>query len=135
MAKNRPSFGKQVSKGIRDTYSKSNVQELPAAPAEEKPEKSEKKEVKPKVQAPAPETRPNSLPGVNPYYDYHPATGARGGRLGAPRKSTIRTQFSLGCTKEDKLLYQRAAEAEGRTLPDFINRAVKEYIRLHGLDE
>ena len=135
MAKSRPSFGDQVSKGIRDTYSKSKVPAQPLESAEEKPVKPERREAKPKAQAPVQEKSTNIPPGVNPYYDYHPATGARGGRLGAPRKTSVRTQFSLGCTKEDKALYQRAAEAEGRTLPDFINRAVKEYIRLHGLDE
>ena len=132
MAKNRPSFGDQVSKGIRGTYS-GNAPVQPTVPEAEKPVGSKKKN----TQTPAPPISSRSVsvpPGENPYYDYHPATGARGGRLGAPRKSSIRTQFSLGCTKEDKVLYQQAAEKEGRSLPDFINRAVKEYIRLHGLD-
>ena len=37
MAKSRPSFGDQVSKGIRDTYSKSKVPAQPPESAEEKP--------------------------------------------------------------------------------------------------
>lgn len=134
MAKKRPSFGDQVSKGIRDAYT-GNAIAQPAVPAIESPAEPEKRTAPMQSPVPPPSKRISLPPGENPYYEYHPATGARGGRLGAPRKSSIRTQFSLGCTKEDKALYQRAAEMEGRSLPDFINRAVKEYIRLHGLDE
>ena len=52
MAKSRPSFGDQVSKGIRDTYSKSKVPAQPPESAEEKPVKPERREAKPKAQAP-----------------------------------------------------------------------------------
>lgn len=133
MAKNRPSFGDQVSKGIRHTYTGA-VPVQPAAPSEENPAEGIKEKKESQIQTPVPERHADIPPGTNPYYEYHPATGARGGRLGAPRKSSIRTQFSLGCTKEDKALYQRIAALEGRTLPDFINHAVKEYIRLNDLD-
>ena len=71
--------------------------------------------------------------GKNPYYQYHPKTGSRGKALGAPRKEAPRTQISIGCTVEDKSLYIQAAAADGRKLPDFVNTAVKEYIRNHKL--
>ena len=71
--------------------------------------------------------------GQNPYYDYHPKKGARGGALGAPRKETRRVQISIGCSVEEKQSYQRAAEQDGRRFPDFVNAAIKEYIENHNL--
>lgn len=71
--------------------------------------------------------------GHNPYYDYHPKKGARGGSLGAPRKKARKVQISIGCTVEEKQLYQRVAAKDGRKLPDFVNTAIKEYIDNHNL--
>ncbi len=76
---------------------------------------------------------PKQEQGKNPYYQYHPKTGARGKALGAPRKDSPRTQISIGVTEEDKQLYILAASADGRKLPDFVNTAIKEYIKAHNL--
>lgn len=113
MARNKPSFGDSVSKGMRDTYNS------PSLPEKQEPVMEES-------------TPPS---GNNPYYNYHPKTGARGGTLGAPRKNVKRVQISIGCTEEDKQLYKKAAEADGRKFQDFINQAIKEYIVKHGLDK
>lgn len=126
MAKNRPSFGESVSEGLQSTYSlASGTPPEITTEAKETPLKERKKQEK--------ETMRTA--GSNPYYDYHPRTGARGGKLGAPRKEQKRTQISIGCTEEEKSLYKKAADADGRKLPEFVNQAIKEYIQRHGLDK
>lgn len=125
MAKNRPSFGDSAAKGMRDTYDPAPVpglqKSVPENVSQDSTVLSNESAVKPT--------------GNNPYYDYHPKTGARGGTLGAPRKDTKRTQISIGCSEEEKALYKKAAAADGRKLPDFVNRALREYIHNHGLDK
>ncbi|MCR5083862.1 MAG: hypothetical protein K6B15_10365 [Parasporobacterium sp.] len=73
--------------------------------------------------------------GKNPYYTYHPKLGEKGKALGAPRKDVHRIQISIGCTKEEKILYQKAAKADRRKLPDFVNVAIHEYIENHNLQD
>ena len=69
----------------------------------------------------------------NPYYTYHPKVGNRGGTIGAPRKTVKKIQISIGCTPEEKEMYQQAAAKDNRNLPDFVNTAIKEYIATHNL--
>lgn len=125
MAKNRPSFGDSAAKGMRDTYDPAPVPTF---------QESEPETVS-RDSAVISNESAIKTSGNNPYYDYHPKTGARGGTLGAPRKDTKRTQISIGCTEDEKQLYKKAATADGRKLPDFVNRAVQEYIINHGLDK
>lgn len=124
MAKNRPSFGDSVSKGLQESYTGesgvaqiNSIQSNVPAPINEKAVSEE------------------DLIGTNPYYDYHPKIGKRGGTIGRPRQTSKKTQMSIGCTEEEKQLYVKAAAAEERKLSEFINRAIKEYILNHGLDK
>lgn len=70
------------------------------------------------------------------YYTPKPKTGVRGGTIGRgpvdPSKRKV--QFPVTCTPSEKELFLRAAEADGRRMPDFICHAVKEYIKNHNLD-
>lgn len=69
------------------------------------------------------------------YYTPKPQIGARGGILGRPpiEEDERKIQFSVSCTKGMKELYQRAAKADGKKFPDFINNAIQEYITNHNL--
>lgn len=131
MAKNRPSFRDNASKGLRDTYhneTKLSSNDLSSETVFDIEEHSSTTTT----------LHSNSTlidSGLNPYYTYHPKTGKRGGVLGAPRKETKRTQISIGCTEEEKQLYKKAALAEGRKLPDFVNHALQEYIHNNSLDK
>lgn len=109
MAKNRSSFGDAASRGLRESYGANQSTNEPAP-------------------------KEDLSFGINPYYDYHPKTGKKGGTLGRPRAETKRTQISIGCTESEKAFYKRAAASDGRKLPDFINRAVLEYVSNHNLD-
>lgn len=122
MAKNRSSFGDAASKGLKESYEKhfsSPDSSIPKAESAEAP-------------ISITETSSSSQ-GVNPYYKYHPKTGQKGGTLGRPRQTVKRTQISIGCTEDEKELYKKAAIADNRKLPDFVNRAIMEYIENHGL--
>ena len=125
MAKNRSSFGDAASRGLRESYGTAQSKEVPV------PVEQEETEIIVSANEPVSE---EGSQGVNPYYDYHPKTGQKGGTLGRPRTETKRTQISIGCTEEEKELYKRAAASDGRKLPDFVNRAILEYIENHGLD-
>ncbi|RGW47722.1 hypothetical protein DWV67_15340 [Dorea formicigenerans] len=48
-------------------------------------------------------------------------------------KEKRKIQFSLTCTPAQKKQFVEAAEKEQRTLPNFICRAVEEYIKNHNL--
>lgn len=122
MAKNRASFGDAASKGLRESYGKKSQTSFDSP--KEKPQ-----------QVP-PSTLPDehNVKAEGSYYHYHPRTGKRGGTLGRPRATIKRTQISIGCTEEDKELYRKAAAADGRKLPDFVNKAIMEYIQNHDLD-
>ena len=123
MAKNRSSFGDAASRGLRESYGANQSADVPATN-------------EPIIVAPTNEPAPKEdlSFGINPYYDYHPNTGKKGGTLGRPRAETKRTQISIGCTESEKAFYKRAAASDGRKLPDFINRAVLEYVSNHNLD-
>ena len=129
MAKNRPSFGDAASKGLREAYRKNNSSFPETSNAEARKSIKEATTEEPSIE----ETRSN-MQGINPYYEYHPKTGQKGGTLGRPRTDTRRTQISIGCTEYEKELYKKAAVADKRKLPDFINRAIMEYIENHGLN-
>lgn len=122
MAKNRASFGDAASKGLRESFGEKTQtsfefhQEEPQQKADSMP-KAERKVKK-----------------EGSYYHYHPRTGNRGGSLGRPRAIIKRTQISIGCTEDEKELYRKAAAADGRKLPDFVNKAIMEYITNHGLE-
>lgn len=124
MAKNRPSFGDSVSKGLQESYSSESGINHPDSNLSNVP-----------VQTDAKGLDEKNSSGSNPYYEYHPKTGQRGGVLGRPRTASKRIQISVGCTEEEKQTYIKAAAADGRKLPDFVNRAIKEYILNHGLDK
>lgn len=128
MAKNRSSFGDAASRGLRESYETHSLSLSDISVTKEKEIISEI------VPEDIPSVDVNSTQGVNPYYDYHPKTGQKGGSLGRPRTETKRTQISIGCTEAEKELYKKAATADGRKLPDFVNRAILEYIVNHGLD-
>ena len=69
------------------------------------------------------------------YYTPKPKTGAKGGVIGRGpvKESERKVQFSVTCTPSQKETYQKAAVADGRKLPDFVNRAIQEYIDNHNL--
>lgn len=69
------------------------------------------------------------------YYTPKPQIGARGGILGRPpiEEDERKIQFSVSCTKGMKERYQRAAKADGKKFPDFVNTAIREYIENHNL--
>lgn len=123
MARNRSSFGDAASKGLKESYEKHFSPDISIAKTE-RPENSISKL----------ETS-NNAQGVNPYYDYHPKTGQKGGTLGRPRQNVKRTQISIGCTEEEKDFYRKVAIADNRKLPDLVNRAIMEYVENHGLSD
>lgn len=108
MAKNRASFGESVSKGLDTTYS---VQES----------KGNKKT----------NTSSDANAGVNPYYEYHERIGARGKKLGAPRKQEKAASMSFSCSESEKMRIKKAADRENRKIADFLRCAVSEYIDKH----
>ena len=122
MAKNRSSFGDAASKGLKESYERHfSSADLSISKAQ-------------KTEAPVSTTETSSnTQGINPYYEYHPKTGQKGGTLGRPRQEVKRTQISIGCTEDEKELYKKAAIADNRKLPDFVNRAIMEYIENHNL--
>lgn len=71
----------------------------------------------------------------SPYYIPHPKTGKKGGVIGHPpvNENDRKISLSLSCTSAQKELYKAAAKKDGRKLPDFINRAIEEYIEKHKL--
>ncbi len=70
------------------------------------------------------------------YYTPQPKRGKKGGVIGHPPVSDEerKIQFSVSCTQSQKEQYQAAAKKDGRKLPDFVNKAVQEYIENHGLE-
>lgn len=123
---------KPAAFGVADGFDfSSDVTEAEEIEVKASPPAKKKKE--PTIKPVSDDVKTEDDIGQNPYYDYHPKKGARGGSLGAPRKETRRVQISIGCTVEDKQLYQSAAEKDGRKLPDFVNTAIKEYIENHNL--
>lgn len=69
------------------------------------------------------------------YYTPKPKKGTKGGVIGRGpvEESERKVQFSVTCTPEQKATYQKAATADGRKLPDFVNKAIQEYIENHNL--
>lgn len=69
------------------------------------------------------------------YYTPKPRLGEKGGVMGrgAVSESERRIQFSVTCTPEEKELYKNAAKKDDRSFPDFIRKALKEYIENHNL--
>ena len=70
------------------------------------------------------------------YYTPQPKRGKKGGVIGHPpvNDEDRKIQFSVSCTQSQKEQYQEAAKKDGRKLPDFVNRAIQEYIKNHGLE-
>ena len=70
------------------------------------------------------------------YYTPKPKVGKRGGVIGRPpiKEEDRKSQFSVSCTERQKEYYKEAARKDGRKLPDFVNKAIQEYIENHGLD-
>lgn len=124
MAKNRPSFGDSVSKGLQESYNSESRSTNTDPVSSNAPALMNGKVV-----------HEESSVGINPYYDYHPKIGQRGGTIGRPRQTSKRIQMSIGCTEEEKLMYIKAAAVEERKLSVFVNRAIKEYILNHGIDK
>ena len=123
MAKNRSSFGAAASKGLKESYENHFSSDISVSKMEN-------------AATPISTTETfNNFQGINPYYEYHPRSGQKGGILGRPRQSVKRTQISIGCTEEEKELYKKAAIADNRKLPDLVNRAIREYIENRGLNE
>lgn len=71
----------------------------------------------------------------SPYYTPKPKLGSKGGTLGrgAVDKSERKVQFSLSCTPAQKERFMEAAKKDDRSLPNFICKAVEEYIENHNL--
>jgi hypothetical protein len=69
------------------------------------------------------------------YYKPNPKVGKKGGVIGHPPvdDEQRKIQFSVSCTLAEKEKYKAAALADGRKFPDFINNAIKEYIKNHRL--
>ena len=65
----------------------------------------------------------------------NPVLGNQGGRIGHPPVPDAQKKkpVSFYCNEEEKQLYQAAAAKDGRRFPDFVNRAIKEYINNHNL--
>lgn len=142
MAKKRPSFGESVSKGFKNSYQSASGTP-PEAHATEREDAVDLLEVSAMGNTGARDDRTiikqkeleseKEDSGINPYYEYHPKKGSRGRALGAPRKMERRTQISIGCTEREKTLYKKAADADGRKLSEFVNRAIMEYIKNHNI--
>ena len=66
----------------------------------------------------------------SPYYTPKPKLGSKGGILGrgAVDKSERKVQFSVTCTPDQKKNFQEAAKKDGRSLPNFVCKAIEEYI-------
>ena len=122
MAKNRASFGDAASRGLRESFLEKTHTSF--EPQNEQPQ--QKVDSIPKTE--------RKVKKEGSYYHYHPKTGNRGGSLGRPRATIKRTQISIGCTEDEKELYRKAADADGRKLSDFVNKAIIEYIANHGLE-
>ena len=122
MAKNRASFGDAASKGLRESFGEKTQTSFEF----HKEEPQQKADSMPKAE--------RKVKKEGSYYHYHPRTGNRGGSLVRPRSTIKRTQISIGCTEDEKELYSKAAAADGRKLPDFVNKAIMEYITNHGLE-
>ena len=122
MAKNRASFGDAASRGLRESFGERPQTSF----ASQKEEPQQKVDSIPKTE--------RKVKKEGSYYHYHPKTGNRGGSLGRPRATIKRTQISIGCTEDEKELYRKAADADGRKLSDFVNKAIIEYIANHGLE-
>lgn len=122
MAKNRASFGDAASRGLRESFLEKTQTSF--EPQNEQPQ--QKVDSIPKTE--------RKVKKEGSYYHYHPKTGNRGGSLGRPRATIKRTQISIGCTEDEKELYRKAADADGRKLSDFVNKAIIEYIANHGLE-
>lgn len=88
----------------------------------------------------------NPTPTINPapidpkrnysqYYKPKPRYGSKGGRLGrgSVEKSERKVQFSLTCTSTQKDLFYKAAKNDGRSVSNFVCKAVEEYIKNHEL--
>ena len=69
------------------------------------------------------------------YYKPKPRYGSKGGRLGrgAVEKKERKVQFSLTCTSTQKELFYTAAKNDGRSVSNFVCKAVEEYIKNHEL--
>lgn len=89
-----------------------------------------------------PSIAPSSIPApdvpertYSKYYTPKPKTGTKGGVIGRGpvEESERKVQFSVTCTPDQKATYQKAAAADGRKLPDFVNKAIQEYIENHNL--
>lgn len=130
MAKNKSSFGEAASKGLRESYGSA------PKPSSDLPSSTKQENIENVFPAEEPEydAGGNSPQGVNPYYDYHPKTGKRGGTIGRPRAEEKRLQISFSCTEANKERFKRGAAADGRKLSDFINQAITEYIKNHNID-
>lgn len=93
--------------------------------------------VEPIVQQPSGTASTTAIPQrkYSKYYTPNPKIGAKGGVLGRGpvEESERKVQFSVTCTPAQKEIYQKAALADGRKLPDFINKAIQEYIENHKL--
>ena len=69
------------------------------------------------------------------YYTPKPKTGKRGGVIGHPPVTAEmrRKPVSFYCSDIDKQRYLEAAKKDGRKFPDFVNKALEEYIENHNL--
>ncbi len=69
------------------------------------------------------------------YYTPKPKTGKKGGVIGHPPVSDEmrRKPVSFYCNDVDKQRYLDAAKKDGRKFPDFVNKALMEYIENHNL--
>lgn len=94
-------------------------------------------EPRPPKKEPGSSSDPGSTTGrtYSKYYKPNPKVGKKGGVIGHPPvdNDKRKIQFSVSCTPAEKEEYKAAALADGRKFPDFINNAIKEYIRNHQL--
>ena len=107
--------------------------ELVEEPVIEEVKKPAKAQIKPPKEAPIAVSDGRTY---SKYYTPQPKLGKKGGVIGHPpvNDEDRKIQFSVSCTQSQKEQYQAAAKKDGRKLPDFVNRALQEYIEKHGLE-
>lgn len=137
MARVKNSQPEKVSKplGVADgfDFDAEDYEDTPSIEVKEPPKKTAKIKKEPSKK-PTPTAAGERT--YSKYYTPQPKLGKKGGVIGHPpvNEEDRKIQFSVSCTQRQKEQYQEAARKDGRKLPDFVNRAIQEYIENHGLE-
>lgn len=112
-----------------------NVDEGLSFDFEETPEAENIKPAEPPKPKKAKNTTEETERNYSVYYTPKPKTGKRGGVIGHPPVTAEmrRKPVSFYCSDIDKQRYLEAAKKDGRKFPDFVNKALEEYIENHNL--